>query len=171
MSEEYDEWYDKEHGAMPKFVLGKGIDVPEETVERTEESVKKDLDLYFEALGQKESSGNPKARNVKENALGLYQIRPAFWSDGVGQLVKEGLDEAKTWKHEVDAFDPEKARLVTMGYMKRYIPSRLRALDFIGMARTHNGGPKGAKRRSTDKYGRDFDVILKGLRDGQKTEN
>ena len=40
-----------------------------------------EFDKFVGAIAKVESSNNPKAINKKENALGLYQIRPAYFKD------------------------------------------------------------------------------------------
>ena len=39
------------------------------------------MDDFLNALAEVESSNNPKAINKKENALGVYQIRAAYYKD------------------------------------------------------------------------------------------
>lgn len=93
------------------------------------------LDKFFKALAKVESSGNPKAVNVKEKALGIYQIRPAFF-----------LDSGVKGKHS-DVFDPVFARKVCEGYYRRYAPKAFAANDLETLARLHNGGLGGVKRK------------------------
>jgi soluble lytic murein transglycosylase-like protein len=99
------------------------------------------LDPFFAALGKVESSGNPKAVNKKENALGIYQIRPAYFQD------------SKVKGNHSQVFDPVFARSVCEAYFKRYAPEAYAKGDFESLARLHNSGPSFAKRKSlTDGY-------------------
>jgi soluble lytic murein transglycosylase-like protein len=99
------------------------------------------LDPFFAALGKVESSGNPKAVNKKENALGIYQIRPAYFQD------------SKVKGNHSQVFDPVFARQVCEAYFKRYAPEAYAKGDFESLARLHNSGPAFAKRKSlTDSY-------------------
>jgi len=93
------------------------------------------LDKFFSALAKVESSGNPRAVNVKEKALGIYQIRPAFF-----------LDSGVKGKHE-DCFNPVFARKVCEGYYKRYAAKALKEQDFESLARCHNSGWNFAKKK------------------------
>jgi hypothetical protein len=99
------------------------------------------LDPFFAALGKVESSNNSKAVNKKENALGIYQIRPAYFQD------------SKVKGNHSQVFDPVFARRVCEAYFKRYAPEAYAKGDFESLARLHNSGPAYAKRKSsTDGY-------------------
>jgi soluble lytic murein transglycosylase-like protein len=99
------------------------------------------LDPFFAALAKVESSGNPKAVNKKENALGIYQIRPAYFQD------------SKVKGNHSQVFNPVFARQVCEAYFKRYAPEAYAKGDFESLARLHNSGPAFAKRKSlTDSY-------------------
>ena len=87
------------------------------------------LDSFFAALAKVESSNNPKALNKKENAIGIYQIRPNYYLDSG---VKGG--------HAI-CYDPAKARAVCEAYFKRYAPKAFANGDFETLARLHNSGP------------------------------
>ena len=94
------------------------------------------LDPFFSALGKVESSGNSKAVNKKETALGIYQIRPAYFKDS---NVKGNHEQV---------FDPVFARRVCEAYFKRYAPEAYAKGDFESLARLHNMGPKYKKNPS-----------------------
>jgi len=94
------------------------------------------LDSFFAALAKVESSNNPKALNKKENAIGIYQIRPNYYLDSG---VKGG--------HAI-CYDPTKARAVCEAYFKRYAPEAYAKGDFESLARLHNNGPSWAKSKS-----------------------
>jgi len=99
------------------------------------------LDGFFAALAKVESSGNAKAVNKKENALGIYQIRPAYFKDS---RVKGNHEQV---------FNPVFARSVCEAYFKRYEPAALASGDFETLARCHNGGNSWRRNKSaTDKY-------------------
>jgi hypothetical protein len=99
------------------------------------------LDGFFAALAKVESSGNAKAVNKKENALGVYQIRAAYFKDS---RVKGNHEQV---------FNPVFARQVCEAYFKRYAPEAYAKGDFESLARLHNSGPAFAKRKSlTDSY-------------------
>ena len=99
------------------------------------------LDPFFAALGKVESSNNSKAVNKKETALGIYQIRPAYFKD------------ANVKGSHSQVFDPTFARRVCEAYFKRYEPAAFASGDFETLARCHNGGCGWRKNKSaTDKY-------------------
>jgi soluble lytic murein transglycosylase-like protein len=99
------------------------------------------LDGFFAALAKVESSGNAKAVNKKETALGIYQIRPAYFQD------------SKVKGNHSQVFDPVFARQVCEAYFKKYEKKALDNGDFETLARCHNGGCGWRKNKSaTDKY-------------------
>jgi soluble lytic murein transglycosylase-like protein len=99
------------------------------------------MDDFLNALAKVESSNNPKAINKKENALGIYQIRPAYFQD------------SKVKGNHSQVFDPVFARSVCEAYFKKYEKKALDNGDFETLARCHNGGCGWRKNKSaTDKY-------------------
>jgi hypothetical protein len=86
---------------------------------------------FFDALGAVESSNNPKAYNKLEKAIGIYQIRPAYFKDAqeFNWLLKE-------YKHE-DCYSPVISRKVVSAYMARYCKEK----TYENMSRCHNSGP------------------------------
>lgn len=100
-----------------------------------------DMDSFFAALAKVESSNNPRAINQKENALGIYQIRPAYFAD------------SKVAGKHAQVFNPKDARAVCEAYFRRYAPKAFANGDFETLARLHNAGPQWAtKRKSTNVY-------------------
>jgi soluble lytic murein transglycosylase-like protein len=99
------------------------------------------MDNFLNALAKVESSNNPKAINKKENALGIYQIRPAYFQD------------SRVKGNHGQVFDPVFARSVCEAYFKKYEKKALDNGDFETLARCHNGGCGWRKNKSaTDKY-------------------
>ena len=95
----------------------------------------------FRAMAAVESSNNPKAVNAKENALGLYQIRPMYFLDS-------GIKGSHT-----QVYEPTVARKVCEKYFMRYEPKAFVNNDIETLARLHNAGPNWRKNKSsTDKY-------------------
>jgi soluble lytic murein transglycosylase-like protein len=69
------------------------------------------MDSFFAALAKVESSNNPRAINKREYALGIYQIRPAYFKDSrIGG------------KHE-DVYNPVIAKQVCLAYFRKYAPA------------------------------------------------
>jgi hypothetical protein len=99
-----------------------------------------DYDKLLSAIAKVESGGNSKAYNAKENAAGLYQIRPIYLKD-VNRFSKEQFTLA-------DRFDPAKARRIVIAYLEHYCKGK----SFEYMARCHNGGATGYQKQSTIAY-------------------
>ena len=94
------------------------------------------MDSFLNALAKVESSNNPKAINKKETALGIYQIRPAYFKDS---NVKGNHEQV---------FDPVFARRVCEAYFKKYEKKAFDNGDFETLARCHNGGCGWRKNKS-----------------------
>lgn len=111
------------------------------------------LDQFFYALGQIEASGNPKAYNAKENAVGIYQIGKLYF-----------LDSGVKGVHS-NCFEASFAKIVCVKYFERYEPNALKKLDFEALARLHNGGSNWRKHKAaTDKYWRKVKKELDKIR-------
>jgi len=106
----------------------------------------------FDALAWKESNhgqNTTSERAKKENAVGWYQIRPIYVRD-VNRILKlQGkkkrfkLEDRKS-KHKSE----QMIKILTTFYIKHYkLP-----LTVENVARIHNGGAKGWKKKSTLKY-------------------
>ena len=99
------------------------------------------MDKFFAALAGVESGGDALAVNKKEKALGIYQIRPAYF-----------LDSNVKGNHK-DVFNPKIARKVAEAYFQRYEPKAFVKQDFETLARLHNSGPNWKKKmKATDGY-------------------
>jgi hypothetical protein len=101
-----------------------------------------DFERLLDAIVCIESHCDPNAVGDGGRALGAYQIHRAYWQDGT-ELV--GVD----WPHR-DAADPKKARRVVKAYLLHYG----RGKSLLEMARIHNGGPHGDKKKATLPYAR-----------------
>ena len=106
-----------------------------------------DFNGFSAALAQVESSGNAKAYNSKEIAIGIYQIRPGYFKDS--QAFDKDLAK---YKHS-DCYNPLVAKRVIYSYFVRYESKALKNGDWEALARCHNSGPGWAKKKSkTDNY-------------------
>ena len=93
-----------------------------------------------------ESAFNPSAIGDGGKALGILQMHEAY--------VQDAAEHAnKPWVHE-DALDELTAIKIFRAYMERYATEeRLgRPVTFEDIARIHNGGPNGYKKKSTIIY-------------------
>jgi hypothetical protein len=101
-----------------------------------------DIELLLDAIARIESQCDPNAVGDGGRALGAYQIHRLYWEDGTELL---GVD----WPHR-DATDPKKARRVVKAYLLHYGKDR----SLLDMARIHNGGPHGYRKKATLRYAR-----------------
>ena len=88
------------------------------------------FDKFLTILAKVESSGNPGAFNKSENAIGIYQIRPAYFKDAQKQNK-----ELNKYSHS-DCYRPDVAKVVVKSYMERYCKNG----NFETWAKSHNGG-------------------------------
>lgn len=116
---------------------------------------------FWAALAQVESSNNVKAFNKKEIAVGIYQIRPAYFKDAT-----EYDKNLRKYTH-FDCYDPEISKKVVIAYFSRYEKKALNNNDYETLARAHNGGCGWRKNpKLTDDYwqkikkelGKDFKI-------------
>ena len=102
-----------------------------------------DWRAFFDAIQQVETGGLADPANaVGDNgsSLGPYQIQRAYWQDsGVPGRYEQVCDR-------------KYAERVMRGYWQRYCPQAVKGRDWQTLARTHNGGPAGRKKKSTIKY-------------------
>jgi hypothetical protein len=101
-----------------------------------------DIERLLDAIARVESHYDPNAVGDSGRALGAYQIHRVYWEDGTALL---GVD----WPHR-DATDPKKARRVVKAYLLHYGSGK----SLIEMARIHNGGPCGYRKKATLCYAR-----------------
>jgi len=113
-----------------------------------------DFERLLDAIARIESQGDPNAVGDGGRALGAYQIHRTYWQDGTELL---GVD----WPYR-DATDSKKARRVVKAYLLHYGKGK----SLIEMARIHNGGPHGGRKKATLPYARKILVdgsLLTGL--------
>ena len=96
-------------------------------------------DKFFDALKYVESSNGKYLVGDNGTAIGPYQIRAKYLKDS---RLNYSLQ---------DMYDEAKAKEVMFAYWNRYAPTDVE-LSYEVLARIHNGGPKGYKRKSTVEY-------------------
>ena len=101
-----------------------------------------EIERLLDAIAHIESHYDPDAVGDGGRALGAYQIHRVYWEDGTRLL---GVD----WPHR-DATNPKKARRVVKAYLLHYGNGK----SLVEMARIHNGGPCGYKKKATVRYAR-----------------
>jgi len=109
----------------------------------------RDLERLLDAIAQVESNNYSRAVGDGGRALGRYQIHKAYWKDGIRILGVK-------WSYR-DASDPQKARQVVRAYLSHYGKGK----TLIQIARIHNGGPRGYRKKATLCYGRKIRNLLK----------
>ena len=109
-----------------------------------------DLEILLDLIAEIESNNRADAIGDRGQAIGAYQIHRAYWEDGTRIL---GVD----WSYS-EAFNPQKARSVVRAYLLYYGKGR----SLIDMARIHNGGPKGYRKKSTLVYARKIRSLFEG---------
>ena len=99
------------------------------------------LDRVLEAIRSVETGNRPDSGRGSigdgGSAIGPFQIHYEYWKDS-----------AVPGRYE-DCRDCDYARRVVIAYWHRYCPDAVIMHDAEVLARTHNGGPTGAKRDST----------------------
>jgi len=78
-------------------------------------------------------------------SIGPFQIQRAYWTDALA------FDRSLGGSYE-DCRRRGYAEDVVEAYMRRHVPAAWRAADAEVIARTHNGGPDGAREPSTVEY-------------------
>jgi len=98
-------------------------------------------DNFFNALHQVETGGRMGAiKGDDGKALGPFQIHRAYWQDS-------GI----AGKYE-DCASYEYSKRVVRAYLKRYGKEFIEKEDWQSLARIHNGGPQGHKKKATLPY-------------------
>jgi len=113
---------------------------------------------FFAALAQVESGGDAAAYNAGEDAAGLYQIRPIYVRDVNRILGREAFSLDDRW-------DTGRAEEMVRIYLRHYATRKRlgREPTAEDMARIHNGGPDGWRKRATETYGRRFMAALRAV--------
>ncbi len=113
-----------------------------------------EFERLLDAIAKIESNNRSNAVGDKGRAIGAYQIHRAYWKDGTRILKVK-------WDYK-EAFHPGKARRVVKAYLRHYG----RGKSLVQMARIHNGGPRGYRKKATLGYARKIRNILR-----RKSEN
>lgn len=103
-----------------------------------------DLDRVLDAIRIVETGGEKDPANaVGDNgrSIGPFQIQRAYWQDALEHDPSIGGTYA-------DCKDETYARRVIRAYLSRYV----KTWNDETVARVHNGGPSGAKKKGTIKY-------------------
>lgn len=115
---------------------------------RAREADSNDIELLLDAIAQVESRNNSRAVGDGGHARGMYQLHRTYWRDGTRILKVK-------WDYNL-AFKAEKSRRVVKAYILHYGKGK----SLLDMARIHNGGPNGYKKKATLPYARKIAKIL-----------
>ena len=102
----------------------------------------------IDAMIRVESGGDDEAIGDDGNAIGCLQIWDMYWVDAMA------YDKTIGGFYE-DCFNRQYSIRVLDSYMRRYAKeawTNPEKFDPEKIARIHNGGPRGYKKRSTQKY-------------------
>lgn len=106
----------------------------------------KEMRRFLDALRRVETGGLPAAGvgAVGDHgaSIGPYQIQRAYWLDS----------RQKSGRYEDCLRDAKYSERVMIDYWRRYCPDALASENWETLARVHNGGPKGHKKKATDGY-------------------
>lgn len=114
------------------------------------------ITMLLPLLAQIESSNNPNAIGDGGRAIGLYQIHNVYWTDGIEYMKVD-------WPYK-RAYDPKYAEQVVRSYLTRYgkhyerVTGKKATLEVL--ARIHNGGPNGWKKKATLKYWQKIERLM-----------
>ena len=99
------------------------------------------LPKFWVALHQVETRGRHGAiKGDGGRALGPLQIHYVYWKDA---KVKGKYSDCSKLAYSIT---------VAKAYMKRYAPNAYRDNNYEVLARIHNGGPSGHRKKATIKY-------------------
>ena len=116
------------------------------------------LRKLFYAIAQVESNNNRLAVGDKGRSRGLYQISRAYWKDACR------LSKCR-WNYYDRVWNKYSSERVMIWYWKRFCKNALIEMDYETLARIHNGGPRGDRKRSTYRYWNRVKNILESQRD------
>lgn len=99
----------------------------------------------LDAIRAVESGGDDDAVGDNGNAIGAYQIWRVYWQDATDwcEAIEGSYEDCKQRAY---------AERIIVAYWHRYARAALRSGDRETLARVHNGGPQGARKKATLKY-------------------
>jgi hypothetical protein len=115
---------------------------------------------FLDALARLESGNQPTAVNRREDAHGLYQIRPSYLADA-NRIMGTNYTLADCHR---PAIAEEIVRAYLGHYGDAYAKRTGKPVTREVLARIHNGGPRGAEREATADYGARFVALWEASR-------
>jgi len=130
-------------GSILPFDINKNTHNPIHFNKKEKEETHKTLDDFIKAIHQVESGGQLGAIiGDGGRALGPLQIHKRYWADVADKIGGRYQDVT----------DLNYAKKVMISYFLKYAKDALHNKDWEKLAKIHNGGPKGYKKNSTEKY-------------------
>lgn len=123
------------------------------------DAAREKLRPILDAIATIESNNRDDAIGDGGKALGRFQLWRVYWSDALQYVPEIG----GTYD---DVRGREYAERCVVAYWLRYCPEAVASEDAQTLARIHNGGPKGAKRKATLRYWRKVEKNLEKSRAG-----
>lgn len=115
------------------------------------------MEEFFEALRRVETGNMPNngiaAIGDNNSALGPLQIHYCYFADAIEYAEKNHLVMDMLYQ-QCAYWLPSK--IVAYLYFQRYAPTALREGDWVKLARIHNGGPRGYRKKATEGYAEKF---------------
>jgi hypothetical protein len=108
---------------------------------------------FLDALAQVESGGQDDAVGDGGKAIGRMQVWEIYHTDAVAHAPALGGKYA-------DCKGKAYAERVVVAYLHRYGKKALEDKSYEKLARIHNGGPSGHRKRATLKYWRKVEKAL-----------
>jgi hypothetical protein len=108
---------------------------------------------FLDALAQVESGGKDDSVGDGGKAIGRMQIWEIYHTDAVAHAPAIGGEYA-------DCKGKAYAERVVVAYLHRYGKKALKDKSYEKLARIHNGGPSGHRKRATLKYWRKVEKAL-----------
>jgi hypothetical protein len=131
------------------FLLTGGTDLA------TLDAKREEIRPLLNALAIVESNNSDAAVGDNGRAIGRYQIWEIYWRDAVAF--------APYLKGEYqDVRSKDYAERIITAYLLRYARDAVECKDFERLARIHNGGPKGYKKKATLKYWNRVEENIRG---------
>lgn len=119
------------------------------------DAARQSLRPFLDALAKVESGNRDDAVGDHGKAIGRMQIWEVYWQDATDYCQ----DLGGTYQ---DCTTKVYAERIVVAYLLRYAGRAVADQDFQTLARIHNGGPKGASRKSTLAYWRKVEAALRG---------
>lgn len=118
--------------------------------------VQAELRSLFDSIREVETGSTASTIGDGGRSLGPYQIQRSYWKDAG---VPGSYQQVRNRRY---------AERVMLAYWQKYCPKSLARGDYQTLARVHNGGAAGARKRTTVSYWRKVNQELRERRAAPK---